>query len=305
MSAGPSGDEFVSADFQSAARMELKSNTIVPHTRVPQLQHVWPGKLIFVTTTGGGLSANTGYFRGTNNEWLSVAGGKHKHDADDAVAGGSFADIAIANMTKTITWDLHALGDYMSVGTGTHAEEPENADGGRVKITASASGQYRHLFRGGMGLDFGKPSSFMFKGYNTHGTQLGAKIGVNMENVNATHNDNRKYGVEACDSAGTAKNWDVVSATGALNSRSVVTSTELAAKAAPRAYRLVHTVAQDVRFFVNGVQNQIKTSNVPASGASSSIGNISIGIKSNDATSKSIYVYGVRLSGSVNDTTFV
>jgi hypothetical protein len=197
------------------------------------------------------------------------------------------------------------LGDFMDVGTGTSANDPSN---GRMTLTCASSGTFRHLSRGGIGLNFGLPSSFLFKGNSTASSQMSAKIGVCMENVNDAHTDARKYGLEACDSAGVAQNWQIVSATGAGGSRTTTASpNESASQGSPKAYRLLHNVGQSVQFMVNGILNQTKSTNIPASSGSPppaavSINNISIGYKTNNATTKSLHVHYSRLVGSMIDT---
>jgi hypothetical protein len=297
----PPGTPWVNADFLSPSRMTLMSFLKLTAAQANSLNPKFPGQAFFAKDSGFGFSQNGVYvLDAAGSTWLPLAGGKHNHSADDAVTGGFLSDILTANATKALFMQGNVVGDFMSTGTGTISEEPNS---GRTALTCAAAGTFRHLAKGGHGLDFGRPSVFVFKGFSTANTQLSAKIGVCLENVNDAHTDTRKYGIEACDSAGSAQNWQIVSATGAGGSRTATAATENALQGAARGYKLVHNVGQSVQFFVNGTLNQTKSTNIPASG-NNAINNISVGYKSNNATSKTLYVHYSRLAGSISDTAF-
>ena len=296
----PPGTPWVAGDTLSSARMTLMSFLKLTAAQANSLA-AFPGQAIFLKDSGFTFSQDSVYVRNAaGSAWLPLAGGIHSHDADTAAGGGQFSNILVANVIKNYLMQGNTLGDFMNTGTATASEEPTN---GRIALTAAASGTFRHLAKGGLGLDFGRQSTFAFKGNSTHNTQLSAKIGVCMENVNDAHTDTRKYGIECCDSASVAQNWQIVSATGAGGSRTVTSTSENALQASARAYRLLHNVGQSIQFFVNGTLNQTKSTNIPASG-SNAINNISLGYKTNNATSKTLYVHYSRLVGSISDTAF-
>jgi len=297
----PPGTAWAPGDLISAARMTLMSFLKLTSAQASALNPKFPGQAIFVKDTGVGFNQDTVYVLNTaGNAWIPMAGGKHKHDADTDINGGFYSDILVANATKVMNMQASVLGDYMNVGTGTATEEPTS---GRIALTCAASGNFRHLSRGGVGLDFGRQSTFVFKGNSTANIQFTARIGACMENVNDAATDTRKYGIEACDSAGTTQNWQIISATGAGGSRTNTSTTSTALQAAATAYRLLHNVGSSVQFFVNNTLNQTKSTNIPASG-SNSINNLSAGYRTNNATSKTLYVHHSRLLGSVSDTAF-
>ncbi len=298
----PPGTPYVNADFLSPSRMTLLSFLKLTASQANSLNPKFPGQAFFAKDSGFGFSQNGVYvLDAAGSTWLPLAGGKHDHSADDAVTGGFYSDILVANATKSFSMQGASLGDFMSVGSGTASEEPAS---GRIALTCAAAGTFRHLSRGGVGLNFGRPSVFVFKGNSTANIQLSAKIGVCMENVNDPHTDTRKYGIEACDSASVVQNWQIVSATGAGGSRTATASTENALQSGARSYKFVHNVGQSVQFFVNGTLNQTKSTNIPASGATA-INAISLGYKTNNATSKTLYVHYSRLVGSISDSAFV
>lgn len=298
----PPGTPYLNADFLSPSRMTLLSFLKLTAAQANSLSPKFPGQAFFAKDSGFGFSQNGVYvLDAAGSTWLPLAGGKHNHSADDAVTGGLLSDIMVANATKNFLMQGASLGDFMNVGSATASEEPAS---GRIALTCAASGTFRHLSRGGVGLDFGRPSVFVFKGFGNAASNLSAKIGVCMENVNDAHTDTRKYGIEACDSAGVAQQWQIVSATGAGGSRTATASTENASQSVARSYKFVHNVGQSVQFIVNGTLNQTKSTNIPASG-SNAINNISLGYKTNNATSKTLYVHYSRLVGSISDTSFV
>lgn len=303
----PPGTSWLAGDFISSARMTLMSFLKLTASQANSLNPKYPGQAFFAKDSGFGFSQNGVYvLDATGSTWLPLAGGKHNHGADDATSGGFLSDILVANVAKNYLMQGSALGDYMSVGTGTATEEPNS---GRIALNCAASGTFRHLTRGGVGLDFGRQSVFIFKGHSTANTQFSAKIGVCMENVNDAHTDTRKYGIEACDSAGAAQNWQIVGATGGGGSRTATGTSTSATSLSPQALKLVHNVGQSIQFSVNGILSQSKTTSVPASSgnppvSSVAINNISLGYKSNNTTSKTLYVHYSRLVGSINDTAF-
>lgn len=297
----PSGTPWLNGDFLSASRMTLMSFLKLTAAQANSLSPKFPGQAIFTKDGGFGFSQNGVYvLDSAGSTWLPLAGGKHNHAADDANSGGLLSDILVANATKNYLMQGHSLGDYMSVGTGTASEEPNN---GRIVLNCAASGTFRHLSRGGVGLDFGRQSVFVFKGNSTANTQFSAKIGVCMENVNDSHTDSRKYGIEACDSANATQNWQIVGATGAGGSRTATGTPTLASSGSAQALKLVHNVGSSIQLFVNGSLSQSKSTSVPASG-SNAVNNISIGYKTNNATSKTLFVHYSRLVGSISDSAF-
>lgn len=270
--------------------------------QISSLNPTYPNQLVICTLTEAGFTVDTAYLRNTaNTAWIGLSGGKHLHDADTEKAGGFLSDVFVANINKAFLINClnPSAGDFHKE-TANGATIADDPTGGRVAFsTGTTNGAYGHAGKSGVKLSFDKNSKFMIKAYATANVFLSARMGVAMENVNASPDNLRKYGIEVCDSAGTPRNYDVISADG--TNRSALATTEDTSQSSPKAYVLEYTVAQDVKFYANGVLRVTKTTNVPANSRSSGIYNVGAGIKTNNATGKNLYLYGIALAGVVND----
>lgn len=297
-----SGNIFQVEDFFSPARMNRKCATHLSGSEIAALSPVYPNQLIVCNVTENGFTADTAYLRNTaNTAWIGLSGGKHKHDQDNEASGGLLSDVFIANLQKTMRLNYinPAIGEFM-LETASGGSGVNDPTGGRINLsTGTTNGGYAHMSKSGVALDFSKNSKFGFKGYATANTMLSYRLGVAMENVNASVDNLKKYGLEVCDSAGTARTIEVICADG--TTRSTAASTEDASQASARFYMLDFTVAQNVKFYVNGVLRSTNSSNVPASGRSSGIYNIGAGIKSNSTSGKNLYIYAIAFAGTISD----
>lgn len=297
-----SGGYFALEDFFSPARFNRKTNTHLTGSQIASLNPTYPNQLVVCTLTEAGFTADTAYLRNTaNTAWIGLTAGRHKHDADNETSGGLFSDILHANVNKAfwINCINPAAGEFQkeTANGGSIADEPT---AGRIGITTgTTNGGYGHLGKSGVKMNFARNSKFMFKGYATVNTFLSVRLGVAMENVNSGLDVLRKYGLEACDSAGVARNYDVISADG--TTRSAVASTEDVSQSSAKAYVLEHVTAQDVKFYSNNVLMVTKTTNVPASSRTGGIYNAGAGIKTNNVSTKNLYLYGIALAGAVSD----
>lgn len=253
-----------------------------------------------------GFTKDQTYIRNADNTiWRGISGGKHLHNDTTEASGGPLTDIIIANQPKLLWYnepgEIDRFAGETASGGGTTSDTPN----GRIALnTNNTQFAWDHYSLGGLGLSFAFASQFMFKGYVNANTQVSTKIGVGAENVNDVHDNNRKYCIEACDSAGTARNWDLATATG--STRVAEATTENVLQSVPRGYKLLYTPGQDCKFYVDGVLKNTKTSAMVASGGTIGARNVSFGIKANAAsTPRTMYVYHVSLAGVVADSNWV
>jgi len=297
----------VGGDFLSAPKLNRMLVHVLTGTEMVSYSPKYDGMPVVCSQSGG-----AGYVRGFLYIWdnsvgqfIASSGGKHKHDADDPTAGGLLSDIIKANYNKFYPIDFPTLaaGDLAikTSGGGTVDNETSGDTGAVLLNTSAVNAATAHVRRSGLGFDMTKLAELWAKMYVDANVRLTAKVGIGMEHVNNT-DDVQKFGLEACDSAGVAQNWQVVSATGALSSRTISTSSENALQAGPRFYKLVLTPGQSVAFAVNGSPTTTKSGNIPGSGRTSFIGAFSAGIKANEAVQKRMRLYAFRAIGSVSDS---
>jgi hypothetical protein len=317
--ANPPRVPWESVAFISPARMTACTHLALPGTiagntpnmSISTLNPTYPNMLVTCNETGGGFIKDVTYKRNSDNtQWITISGGKHLHDVDTDPAGGLLTDILLANQLKVFNLpDLlnPSVSNMFKEGTATMTDEVDTTTGNRMKIdTGASTGTYGHLSRGGTKLSFGNISQFVFKGNVAYSTGLGnltSYIGVGLASVNDSTNQ-LQYGIQVCDSSGTDRNWEMVNGNG--TTKGVQSTTEAVKQnAGPRGYRLLYTPGQNTKFWVNNSLQGTNTNAMVASGSSSGVRNISIGLKTNTTTARQLYCYGISLIGVASDTVWV
>jgi hypothetical protein len=297
------GGYFVTEEFFSPARFNRKTNTHLTGAEIAALNPTYPNQIVVCTATGSGFTVDTMYMRNTaNTTWIGGSGGIHTHDANTDAAGGLFSEITRLNLAKVLWENIPSptTGQFrvdVASGGGVSDVHPQ------LNLSTGTTSGWAHIGRAGVGLSFASNQRFLARLYVTHNTNLTARLGVVTERVDETgDHPARKYGLEACDSASTARNWDVFSSDG--TTRTATVSTESVAQASARAYRLDYTVATDVKFYVNGstTPNVTKTSNVPGGNVVNGGRTIGAGIKHNSGPAKNMFISGMAFSGVPSTT---
>jgi hypothetical protein len=322
MGASPPRGPWESVAFISPARMTACTHLSLPGTiagntpnaSISTINPTYKNMLVTCEQTGGTFIKDVTYKRNSDNtNWITISGGKHLHDLDTDPAGGLISDILMANQLKlfNLNDNMNAnVNNFFKEGTATAANEIDTALGNRIKIdTGASTGTYGHLSRGGVKLSFASPSQFQFKGNVAYPTSGGdgnvtAYIGVGLASVNDTTNQ-LQYGIQVCDSSGTDRNWEMVNGNGSSKGVSTSPTEPVKQTAGPRSYKLHYTPGQNTRFWVNNSLQGTNTSAVVASGSTTGIRNISIGIRTNTSISRQLYCYGVSLIGVASDTLWV
>ena len=285
------GGEFLGEEYFSVARFNTKVPSHLTGAQIAALSPIYPCKEVTCTVSGSGFVKDVKYRRNTDNTaWLSDSGGKHLHDVDSDAGGGLLSNVLIANLAKVI---------YLPDGVLPSAGMFKHETSGGATITDShpnvrlycgtANGAYAHATRSGVGVSWTQPIRFIARLFVSHGTYVTARFGVASESANdAPAGDGggiRRMGFEACDSAGTTRNYDVFSSNG--TTRSAVTSTTAVAQASAHAYKLDYTPATNIQAYLDGSGTPLitKTSAVPASGTSNDVRVVSAGVKQNNSFS--------------------
>jgi hypothetical protein len=301
----PYGGGVVGGDFLSAPRLNRMLWHFLTGNEMVTYSPKYDGMAVWCTQSGSGFTRGFVYnWDNSIGQYRASSGGKHKHDADDESAGGLFSEVIRANMNKVRDIDLTtpSAGQFTTDSSGGNVTNDVN--GGFVTITSGGSaGNYAHVYRSGLAFDLTKPIDLIFKGYVDQRTQISTRIGVCGEHVNASHNDNSKFGIEACDSANVQKNWDIFSATGALSQRGITPTSANVQQSNPQFYKLLLTPGQTVGFFVNSgtTPSFTRSGTVPGSGRTSHIGVFSAGSKTNTGTARIMRLYAARVVGSLSD----
>lgn len=289
----------------SAARLNQKTRSMLTGAQIAALSPTYPGEEVFCTSTGSGFTIDTTYTRNSaNNAWITSSVGKHKHDADVDSAGGLYSDILLGNFGKYMLYHNPnpSIGEFHQ-DTASGGTLSNDFTLGRINFsTGTTSGAYAQLGKHGVPVSFASASKFKFMGYCTVNTQVSVRMGVAMETVYATTTTTRKYGIEGCDSAGTARNYEVICANGSV--RSNVTSSQDMARSSDDVYHLEFTPGVNVKFYVDGIINTTNSSNIPNSGASSGVLNVGMGVRTNNTSSKNLFMRGISFVGLPGDSTW-
>lgn len=295
----------IGGDFLSAPRLNRMLVHVLTGAEMVTYSPKYDGMVVWCSQSGSGFTRAFLYtWDNAVGQYRASSGGKHKHDVDDEAAGGLFSEILRANMNKYLAIDLsHPTAGQLAINNSTGSTTDDHP-GGRITMTSGGSaGGYTHAFRSGLAFDLTKPIDLNFKGYLDARTRLSTRISVCGEHVNAAHDDLPKFGIEACDSAGVQKNWEVFSATSALGSRTITTTTVNPLQTTPQFYKLVLTPGQTVTFATNSLTPSFtKSGNVPGAGRTSHIGAFSAGIKTTEGVAKIMRLYAARVYGSLSDS---
>jgi len=310
-----SGEYFSTEEFFSPARFNRKVPSHLTGAQMAALSPTYANQIVICTSNGNNFVADTLYLRNSaNTAWIGGGGGIHKHDANTDAAGGLLSEVFYANASKVIWFP-----DGVAPNTGQFKQEVS----GGATITdvhpevrlfcGTVNGAYAHATRSGVPVAWTGAIRFLARLRVTHGTYVTARFGVCSESANdATTSDGggiSRMGIEACDSAGTARNYDVFSSNG--TTRTAVTQvggTWAMAQASAHAYRLDYNPAVDIRPYVDGVIGTTKTSSVPSGGSASGVRIISAGVKQNNAftagNERTMFLSGLTMSAVPGTTTW-
>ena len=262
-------------------------------------------RLVFCTSTGGGLTVDHLYLVNAAENAFIDLGTVSAHTHADSTTGGALIDILIANpksfiLTLTKTDEL-LKANWIQTVTSTGTIE-DNTSGERyIRLRpnatsgASATISYPHLK-----LNFGITSMFQAKLQIETASSLALHSGVNADDVTAADSNTIKYQAEVC--TATNSNWWLRTASGSANSAS---DTGIAISTSAVAIKITHyptlgTPRTDLQVDTGTLLQ--KTTNIATSGASTDVNLIKHSIKNSTAADRPLRMYGSRLQYSVNDT---
>lgn len=253
------------------------------------------------TVADGGLKPDRTYFLSADGTHLVPDSGIfHLHNSDATDDGGLYRKIRLANFNNWVNFDMvfprAAAFKTILQGTSSAADVQDNL----TLTTGTATGDFIHIRAQGGTLDLNQQSAFAINGYCPTGTKITVKLGIGMENVNVQEPLDRRYGLEACDTAGTARQYSVVSANGV--GWDADPTTEDVAQTTQKGLTVIHTPQQSVKFsrYVSGIETvSVKTTNIPNAFALAGGKVISCGFKTNESVQKFYYIYALKMEGAL------
>ena len=300
----------VNTSSLSPAKINAKSFAIGTCQYISSLNlaNLNPGKP--VRTIGnipfGGLKPDRTYFLAADGSHLIPDSGiYHLHNSDAEDDGGYYRKIRLANFNNWVNFDMlfprAAAFKTISQGSSNLADVQDNL----TLTTGAVTGDYIHIRTQGGTVDLSKQSALAIYGYSPSNTKITVKLGIGMENVNVQEPVDRRYGLEACDTAGTPRQYSVVSANG--TGWDADPTTEEILQTAPKGLTIIHNpnVSVNLSRYVGGLETvSVKTTNVPNSTALAGGKVISCGFKTNESVQKFYYIYAMRFEGGLPDQYF-
>ena len=300
----------VNTAFLSPAKINAKTFAIgtCEYINSLNLSTINPGKPFRTigTISNGGLKPDRTYFLSADGSHLVPDSGIfHLHNSDNTDDGGLYRKIRLANFNNWINFDMtfprSAGFKIITQGSSNVADVQDNM----TLSTGTATGDYVHIRSQGGTVDLSKQSVLGIYGYSPSNTKITVKLGIGMENVNVQEPIDRRYGLEACDTAGTARQYSVVSANGV--GWDADPTTEEILQTAPKGLTIIHNpnVSVNLSRYSAGLETvSVKTTNVPNSTALAGGKVVSCGFKTNESVQKFYYIYALKFEGSLPDQYF-
>lgn len=266
------------------------------------LQTTYAGQCVrcIGTVTNGIFQPNRTYFRNESNTgWVPDTQFIHFHDKLTDEAGGLYRNIILHNMHDVAQFCGFYPNKEMFKKTVTGTSDIIN-QGDRVDFSTESvtNGYVIGTLQGGT-TNVGLGSAFAINGFATSGSRMTLKIGMGVEAVNLVAPIDRRYGLEACDSVGTARNYNMLSGDGA--SWSIEPTTEAVQQTAPRGFIMFHSPGFHLKLFRNVGGSEtvtIKTTHLPVSGAITSSKPFNIGYKTNEAVAKQYKLFSLVINAA-------
>lgn len=253
-----------------------------------------PGKVYVIIGDGGGFLKNDVIYRDADNlAWRYLTMEKHTHFGDSNKEGGNFNDVLMANL-GAVSWDIAKfprITDFQTTEvSGTAASATFDPTYGGVQFySGTAANGLANGKRSGNIFSYTKKSRYVVKMRHVGPTtSFFSRDGIDMESVNTTNNNNKKYGKESCEA--TNGNWFIVSSEGTTRTQ---TDSQRAIENDVEAQVIVTNnpgSSIDMQYGGNAITS--KTTNLPNTGSTTNQ-IYSAGIKSTNTTSKKYVIHGM------------
>jgi hypothetical protein len=286
----------------SQAKLNAKTVLMADANFLQSLQVTYAGQLVrcIGTATNGIFSPNRTYFRNESNTgWIPDTQFKHLHNANSDVAGGLYSDIVKVNVHDIAQFVGYWPNKEMFKKTVTGTSDIIN-QGDRVDFSTEAvtNGHVIGGLQGGT-VRMNAWSSWAINGFATSGSRMTLKIGLGVEQVHLIAPIDRRYGLEACDSVGTSRNYNMY--TGDGTTWSIEPTSEAVQQTAPKGFHFIFNPGVNVKMYRNvaGAETfSIKTTHIPSSGEVGSSKPFNIGYKTNEGVAKQYKLYSLVINAS-------
>lgn len=297
-----SGSPFPHGNIISAAAINRK--TITPTTDLNS-ETPLPGQLFFNLINNSGFLANSMVARNAaNNGWVLITQGKHYHDADTDESGGDFVTIFARSITRAVIYNQQiGLSPSDFVQTGSGGSTSMNGTTGAMHLaTSTSSNNWRNSRLTGVRPGFAFPMFVQTKmQFVGNVTNFFVRHGINMESMDATNDETRKFGIESC--VATNSNWFIISADNTTRSQSD-SSKPVLGGGSVQSYRLQNNPGVSIAFTYATDSAVLKTTNLPTTSAPPQNNIVTYGVKTTDANEKVLRVWGLAFIGSEADASW-
>ena len=286
----------------SQSKLSAKTVTMADANYLQSMSQTYAGQCVrcIGTVTNGIFKPNRTYFRNESNTgWVPDTQFIHFHDALTDEAGGLYRNIRLHNMHDVASGPFFypnaSLFKKTVTGTSDIIDQGDRVDFSTESVT---NGYVIGTLQGGT-TNAGLSSAFALNGFATSGSRMTLKIGMGVEAVHLVAPIDRRYGIEACDSVGTSRNYNMLSGDG--SSWSIEPTSEAVQQTAPKGFVMFHSVGFHLKLFRNttgGETFSIKTTHLPVSGAITSSKPFNIGYKTNEAVAKQYKLYSLVINAA-------
>ena len=291
----------------SPQRFNARGRTAGNAAYLLSLSPTFPGQSIRCIKTGStSLQVDRSYSRdSTNTKWLAETGIRHYHDANTDTAGGFYRDVLGRNFSEYVLINPATMTTsqfYTEVANGAMWS---NSTGGILLTTNSSAGAYGSLQTPGPIFSFMKWMLAGIRAQFSSGTRMTLKWGMRMEPVNVDPTGALRAGIEACDTAGIARNFNII--TGDGNTWTSAPTLEPVATTDGRGYRLGLEPSAYAYFMVKNWDQDtevftLKTNNIPPiiNADTGSTSAFRLGYRTNEAASKICNFYNMKAIGGAH-----
>ena len=295
----------INTAYLSPAKINAKSFSIgtCEYINSLNLSTMNPGKPFRTigTIENGGLKPDRTYFLSADGSHLIPDSGIfHLHNSDATDDGGLYRKVRLANFNSWVNFDaiFPRAGMFKVITQGTSSAA--DAQDSLTLTTGTATGDFIQIRAQGGTLDLSKQSAFAIYGFSGYNTKITVKMGVGMENVNVQEGLDRRYGLEACDTAGTPRQYSIVSSNGI--GWDADPTTEEILQTTGKGLTVIHNpnVSVNLSRYAGSLETvSVKTTNVPNSGTVDPGKVVSLGFKTNESVQKTYIVNAMRMEGAM------
>lgn len=286
----------------SQAKLNAKTVTMANAAFLQSMNLTYAGQCVrcIGTQTLGIFKPNRTYFRNESNTgWVPDTQFEHLHNASTDEAGGLFSNIIKVNTHQNANfwgyWPNKEMFKKTITGTSDILNQGDRID---LSVESVTNGYCIAGLQGGT-VNMGFWSTWAINGFATSGSRMTVKIGLGVEQVHLIAPIDRRYGLEACDSVGTTRNYNMY--TGDGSTWSIEPTSEAVQQTAPRGFHFVYSPGQYVKMYRNtaGAETfSIKTTHVPVSGEVTSSKPFNIGYKTNESVAKQYKLYSLVINAT-------